>query len=63
MLGLLTAWVDRRFEVTLERERGRALRQVLDQLPAGYEIVEQRSDRGHTIRITAQGTANRGGAP
>jgi hypothetical protein len=63
LLGLLTAWVDRRTAVTLEREHGRNLRQVLDRLPAGYDLVEQRSARLHTIKITARGATDRGGAP
>jgi len=62
LLGLLTAMVDRWAEVALERERGKNLRQTLDRLPAGSEILERRADRLQTIRIRAQGDADRGGS-
>lgn len=65
LFGLLTALVNRRSEIALERERGRNLRQVLDQLRAGGEIMQQSSETGrlHTIRIVAHGQPDQDGAP
>jgi hypothetical protein len=64
LCGLLTTLVDQRSKITLERERGRNLRQVLDQLPAGGEIIEQSLEPGrrHTIKIVTHGQPQ-GGAP